>query len=77
MPFVGENDDPKFVKGFECGQIWTKMSDNFKFESYLIHTENIDQLKLMAKRFGYSIEIENFDDTWSYFSGKIDPSKLN
>ena len=65
MPFVGENDDPKFVRGFEAGQIWTKMQRNEKFNNYLIHTENKEQIEMMCKRFHYSCRIDKIDECWS------------
>ena len=65
MPFIGENDDPKFVRGFEAGQIWTKMQRNEKFDNYLFHTENKEQIEMMCKRFHYSCRIDKIDECWS------------
>lgn len=73
MPFVGQNDDPKFVNGFECGQIWQQMKTNMPFENYLVHSVNKEQIELMCKRFHYSCFIEKIDDTWSSLTAKIKP----
>lgn len=76
MPFVGENDSPKFVKGFECGQIWEKMKRNEKFNEYLFHTENVKQVELICKRFLYSCRIEKIDECWSLLYAELTP-KIN
>lgn len=74
MPFVGENDDPKFVRGFEAGQIWTKMQQNEKFDNYLFHTENKEQIEMMCKRFHYSCRIDKIDECWSGLFAELSAS---
>lgn len=71
MPFVGENDDPKFVLGFEAGQIWTKMEANKPFKDYMFHTKNRRQVELICERFGYGFTISVIDETWSELNAWI------
>lgn len=70
MPFVGENDDPKYVNGFEAGQIWTKMQRAETFDNYLFHTDNSEQIRMMCNRFFYSCRIDKLDTTWSTLTAK-------
>jgi hypothetical protein len=69
MPFIGTNDDPKFVHGFECGQVWTLMKNKTKFDNYIIHSCNIPQIEMMCRHFYYEYRIENIDETWSALHG--------
>ncbi len=71
MPFIEKNDDPKFTRGFEAGQIWSKMELNKNFKDYLFHTENKEQVELMCKRFGYGFIITVIDETWSELNAWI------
>lgn len=76
MPFVDESSS--FTNGFECGQIWEEMTQGKEFSKRLVHTENIEQINLMADHFGYVIEVETNCDCWSYITGQpIDISFLH
>jgi hypothetical protein len=74
MPFVGENDDPKYIRGFELGQMWSKMELNYKFDNYLFHSPNSEQIELMCKRFHYSCRIDKIDETWSSLFADLQPT---
>jgi len=64
MPFIGENDDPKYVTGFEAGMMWRMMENGQEFDNYLFHASNQDQIELMCRRFLYSYRIDTIDETW-------------
>ena len=76
MPFIGKNDNPLYIKGFECGQIWEQMKQNKSFNKYLFHTENIKQIEMVCKRFLYDFNIEKIDETWSELTAVIS-NKVN
>lgn len=65
MPFIGENDDPKFVRGFECGQIWECLKSSKKPFVCIFHNGNIDQVHLMCEYFKVKYDIYIIDETWS------------
>ena len=69
MPFLIQGDN--FMKGFECGQMWTKMEAGFNFKDYIFHAENDAQVRMMLKRFGYSFVIKNEHAEWSYLTAEI------
>jgi len=62
--------DEVFTLGFECGQIWEKIEAGEVFERHLIHTKNIDQIKLIGETFGVQVEIEYVNEDWSYLTVK-------
>lgn len=66
MPFIDESES--FVHGFECGQIWEKMSEGQQLIAYLFHSENIDQVHLICEHFKCEYVISPFDETWSYLT---------
>ena len=67
MPFLDESES--FTNGFECGQIWQRVSDGESFERCLIHTCNIEQIKLICESFGVLYKIDNSSDSeWSLLS---------
>lgn len=75
MPFIGENDDPKFVNGFECGQLWEIIKDKKEVKGYLFHSDNIDQMHLICKHYKVVYGISPIDETWSTLT--IIKNKLN
>lgn len=68
MPF--KDQSKSFTNGFECGQIWEKMENGVEFKMYPIHYENIKQIQMMADRFGYELEILDYNIDWSEMNGK-------
>ncbi len=75
MPFKDESSS--FVHGFEAGILWEKMCNNEKFEKYLIHTKNIEQIEMMCRRFHYYYRFENYSEDWSYLFAEIDTQLAN
>ncbi len=66
-----------FTHGFECGQIWEQMKSNKKFDKYLFHINNKEQIEMMCKKFLYTYSIEIIDDTWCYLTGEINLAFAN
>lgn len=75
MPFIEQ--DPMFAHGFECGQIWERLESNYKFDNYLCHTENINQIEMMLKRFHYKFRFDRLNETWSSLFAELDYTKSN
>jgi hypothetical protein len=75
MPFINQSHD--FTHGFECGQIWEQMKMTKKFDNYLFHVTNKEQVEMMCKRNHYTCSIEIVDDTWCYLTAEIDLTKAN
>lgn len=66
MPFLDPSES--FVLGFECGQLWQAMTDGKEPENYLVHTKNMPQLEMMAKKFKKALEINSQDGEWAQVS---------
>jgi len=71
LPFIGVNDNPHFVRGFEVGQIWMLMKSYTKFDNYLFHWENKEQIELMCKRFQYKFKANKVDGIWGCLFAEI------
>lgn len=56
MPFIDESES--FTNGFECGQIWEKISQGERLEKYLCHNENEEQIKMICEGFGVEYYFE-------------------
>ena len=56
MPFIDESES--FTNGFECGQIWEKISQGETLEKYLCHSENEEQIKMICESFGVEYHFE-------------------
>lgn len=68
MPFVDASEN--FTNGFECGQIWQRISEGEAFEKQLIHSENKKQIDMICGLFGvkYTIEQSEHLPEWSYLT---------
>ena len=75
MPFIDESES--FTNGFECGQIWEKISQGEMLEKYLCHSENEEQIKMICESFGVKYQFEDakekgkssiFSSGWLYLS---------
>lgn len=67
MPFVDTSES--FCNGFEAGIVWCDMERGAHIEKKTIHSVNAEQYRLMAKRFSYSLEIEQTEiEGWSYMT---------
>jgi hypothetical protein len=64
MPFIDASES--ITNGFECGQIWQKISEGESFEKHLIHSENIGQIVKICETFGVSYKLHYSDvEEWS------------
>jgi hypothetical protein len=64
MPFIDASES--FTNGFECGQIWQRVSDGESFERCLIHSCNVEQIKMICESFGVKYSIKKSSDSeWS------------
>ena len=52
---------------------------NKKFERYLFHVNNKEQIELMCKRFlySYSIEVSTEDNPWCYLTAELNVALAN
>jgi hypothetical protein len=66
MPFIDESES--FTNGFECGQIWQRISEGETIANQLIHWENAEQIKRICETFGLSCEITQWNETWAYLT---------
>lgn len=75
MPFLDESHN--FTNGFECGQIWERMSKAEVIKNQVVHVVNVEQIKLMAEYWGYEATFKDYDDTWTYLTAcQVDISQL-
>ena len=59
------DDHPSFVLGFEVGRLYTQMRDGAERTiEGMYHAANDEQILLMARRLGWSAEIERLADGW-------------
>lgn len=69
MPFIDESQS--FTHGFECGQIWQRVSDGESFERCLIHSCNTEQIKMICESFGVQFNIQKSSDPeWALLTVK-------
>ncbi len=77
MPFIDESES--FTLGFECGQIWEKISQGETLDKYLCHSENEEQIKMICESFGVQYNFEEakergkssiYSTGWMYLSTK-------
>lgn len=68
MPFLDESET--FVLGFECGQTWQRVQDGETFEGTLIHTKNVEQIKMICNTFLCNYVIEKLCENWSVLNVK-------
>lgn len=68
MPFLDASET--FTLGLECGQVWVKIEEGETLSRYLIHTKNIEQIRLICRSFGIESGIEQVNDDWSYLTTK-------
>lgn len=62
LPF--DTDDPEFVRGFECGDLWRQLNlDVSAFEQH-IHATNAEMVLRMAEAAERKVTAEHLDDTW-------------
>lgn len=66
-----------FAHGFEAGLIWGIMDNGKPIKDYMVHTANLPQIKMMAKRFHYDIKINISSGEWSSISAAIAKHNAN
>lgn len=66
MPFIDKSES--FTLGFECGQIWTKISEGETLNRYLCHTKNRCQIAAILETFGLDWFFDDADDEWTYLT---------
>lgn len=59
---------PSYCNGFEAGQIWCELSSNRRVRDRLVHTSNVEQIRLIAGYFDVDVRVEQFDPEWSYIT---------
>lgn len=72
MPF--DTDSPEFIRGFECGHVWTKLRETNE-RSFTIHWTNAEMMLRVAEALGLTVTAEALDDAWSEvtFEGEVVP----
>ena len=68
MSFLDESET--YVLGFECGQLWEKISNGEVMEDRAIHTKNKQQIIMMCESFGCDFEITDYDEEWCFLTIK-------
>jgi hypothetical protein len=68
LPFEPDTED--FVHGFECGRIWTLMSENpYALTGLIFHAVNAEMVMRMLEKKGLNYTVEFTDDeTWMRFT---------
>lgn len=69
MPFLDGSES--FAHGFEAGLVWSIMDAGRPLKDYLVHTINLPQLKMMAKRFHYDLTVNTTAGEWSSVSAAL------
>lgn len=71
-PFVtvvsngGPHDDESYVSGFQMGQLDVILGTPWiQMHTFTFHTTSVKQADLIAMHFGFKMEIEQQDDTWT------------
>lgn len=59
LPFLSSS--PQFVYGWEAHRVWASMCAEEALIDGFFHSENDEQLLLMASRKGYSVEMERVE----------------
>ena len=64
VPFV--SDDPSVSLGFEAGRVYAYLSGSWDFVTFsdVFHSENADNLELVAQRLGWDTERKPEGDGW-------------
>lgn len=67
LPF--DTDNEEFVRGFECGRIWTLMEENsYMLTGLIFHAVNAEMVMRMLEKKGLKYTVEFTDDErWMRF----------
>jgi len=77
LPFTPNNDNDDFVRGWEAAEIYNKAEQRCKFDNYIFHQENKDQILIILDTFGYTYRFDKIDGGWMSLFGEHDLTKLN
>lgn len=66
MPFIDSSES--FTNGFECGQIWQRISEGESFDRQLVHLDNQKQIEMICESFGVGFTIESANEEWAYLT---------
>jgi len=59
------NDSPDFAYGFEAGKVYQQMRDAIPVIEGTYHTQNLEQMMLMARKLGYSaLHVSHLEGDW-------------
>lgn len=75
MPLL--NTSEHYAAGFEAGVLWQIMESGRPIKNYLVRTSNLEQIKLMATRFHYELNINSTEGFWSSITAVINLSSAN
>ena len=56
------SDAPEYAQGFEMGTLWERLKQ--QPESGTFHAENAEQMRVIARRLGYRVELRPLADGW-------------
>lgn len=59
-----DTDDPEFVRGFEAGRVWQKLSESDEYFILILHCNNTEMILRMAEAEERTVRCELLDDTW-------------
>lgn len=62
LPF--DSDHPEFTRGFECGQLWQRMTAGEDIHDQLAHASNAEMVMRMAEALDYNFRAEAADEEW-------------
>lgn len=65
-------DNKKWIEGFECGMLYGRMIENETPIENHFHNKNVEQIKLMAEKYSYQIEVTPKGDGWTKITLKKD-----
>jgi len=57
-------DEPAYCYGFEMGVLWAELKRGVPKWEGSIHTENVEQVRVMARRLGYQVETRPIAEGW-------------
>jgi hypothetical protein len=70
-----DSDDPEFIRGFECGRIWSEIRscEDIALGPYTMHASNAEMAIRIAEACGRIARSEEIDDTRIEVVFVVDP----
>ena len=75
MPLLDPSES--YVNGFEAGMLWKIMESGQPVKQYLVHTVNMKQIELMAKRFHYTLIVNSTEEEWTIITAHLCQTAAN